>query len=94
VVEAVGLTLCDPEAWTVPIPSIVTSVALVVCQLSVVDCPCSIVAGFAVIEAVGAGGGGGGGGGGGATFFLHALKVSIAANATTSAIHFIFLLVT
>jgi hypothetical protein len=47
-----------------------------------------MLAGLAVIEAVGAGGGGGGGGGAGCTFFLHAPSVNIAHRANTSAIHF------
>jgi hypothetical protein len=44
------------------------SVALVVCHVSVEDCPLSIVSGLAVSVAVGVGAGGGGGGGGGAAF--------------------------
>jgi len=73
----------------------VTSVASVVCQVSVVVCPFSMLAGLAVSEAVGAaaGGGGGGGGGGGASFFLQALSASIAARAATNAIHFILLFI-
>src|SRR5690349_17716987 len=51
-------------------PSIETSVAFSVCQVSVVDCPAFTVAGLAEMFAVGAGGGGGGGGGGAAVFFL------------------------
>src|ERR1700730_13327921 len=64
------------------------SVALLVCQVRVVDWPFSTVLGFAVSEAVGAADGGGGGGGGGATFFL------MAPNANTSIIHLIFCCVT
>src|SRR5580658_3090716 len=55
-------------------PSMLTSVAFVVCQVSVVDWPESIVCGRADSEAVGAGGADGGGGGGGATFFAHAAR--------------------
>src|SRR6516164_5895216 len=67
-------------------PAMLTSVAFVVCQVSVVDIPLSMEFGFADSDAVGAGGGGGGGGGGGATFFLHApsrrraLRLSIRTN--------------
>src|SRR5438309_10189858 len=65
------------------------SVALLVCQVRVVDWPFSTVFGLAVSEAVGAAGGGGGGGGGGATFFLQAPSVMIAPSANTTMIHFI-----
>jgi len=65
-------------------------VALLVCQVKVVDCPLSIVLGFAVSEAVGAAGGGGGGGGGGATFFLQPPNSTAALNANTSIIHLNF----
>src|SRR5437868_10588274 len=67
-----------------------TSVALLVSQVSVVDWPLSIVLGLAVSEAVGAAGGGGGGGGGGATFFLQAPSIITAPNASISMIHFSF----
>src|SRR5438552_9934605 len=69
-------------------PSMLTSVAFVVCQLSVVDCPLSMVLGLAVSEAVGAAGGGGGGGGGGGVFLWQAPRNKIAPNANTSVIHF------
>ena len=73
-----------------PIPSNVTSVASCVVHESVLDWPASIVAGFAVNDAVGAAAGAGGGGGGaGATFFLQAVTVSIAARANTTKNHFI-----
>src|ERR1035438_2920406 len=49
-----------------------TSVALVVCHVKVVDAPWLMVFGFADSDAVGAVGAGGGGGGGGAVFFAHA----------------------
>src|ERR1700674_4050160 len=68
-------------------PSMLTSVAFVVSQVSVVDCPFSMVLGFAVSEAVGAGGGGGGGGGGG-VFLWQAPRNRIAPKANTSEIHF------
>lgn len=84
-VESVGLTDCDPLACTAPMPSIETSVAFEVCQLSVADCPAWIVSGLTEIEAVGDGGGGGGGGGGGAAFFLHAPNIRTAHNAITVA---------
>jgi hypothetical protein len=63
------------------------SVALLVCQLRVVDWPASIVFGLAESEAVGAVGAGGGGGGGGAAFFAHALTNSIVARMNSSALH-------
>jgi len=69
-------------------PSMLTSVAFVVCHVNVVEAPLSIVAGFALIDAVGAGGGGGGGGGG-ATFFLQAPSIITAPKANTRVIHFI-----
>jgi hypothetical protein len=69
-------------------PSILMSVALVVCHVSVVDPPLSTVFGLALSEAVGAAAGGGGGGGGGATFFLQAPNVMMTLKANTSMIHF------
>jgi hypothetical protein len=66
-VETEGLTARLPDASTVPTPlSIVTPVAFVELQESVVDCPFSIADGDALREIVADGGGGGGGGGGGA----------------------------
>src|SRR5271169_6381294 len=59
---------------TGPMPSMLTSVAFVVCQVRVVDWPGSIVFGLADSEAVGAVSAGGGVGGGGATFFAHAAR--------------------
>jgi len=76
----VGVTCFDPLAFTAPIPSIDTSVALVVCQVSVVESPLLIEFGLADKDAVGAAGGGGGGGGGGAAFFLQAPSIIIAPN--------------
>src|SRR5690349_23518977 len=67
-----------------------TSVALLVCQLKVVDWPFCTVSGLAVSDAVGAAGGGGGGGGGGATFFLQAPNIITAPNASMSMTHFVF----
>jgi hypothetical protein len=66
-----------------------TSVALLVCHVKVVDPPLSTVVGLALMEAVGAAGGGGGGGGGGATFFLQAPNIITAPRANTRNIHFI-----
>jgi len=60
----------EPAAITVPSPLMLTSFALLVSQVKVVDCPCSITAGFAANVAVGAGGGGGGGGGVACAAFL------------------------
>ena len=57
-VESAGVTLCDPLGCTAPRPPMLTSVALVVCQVKVVDPPGTIVLGSAEIEAVGAAGGG------------------------------------
>ena len=59
-------------------PSMLTSVALVVCQVNVVESPLLMELGLADSDAVGAAGGGGGGGGGGATFFLQAPSIMIA----------------
>jgi hypothetical protein len=67
-----------------------TSVALLVCQVKVVEPPLSIVLGLADNEAVGVAGGGGGGGGGGATFFLQAPSVMIAISTNANIIHLIF----
>jgi len=62
-----------------------TSVAFVVCHVSVEEPPLSTASGLAVSDAVGCGGGGGGGGGGGAAFLWHALSSIIALNANMSA---------
>ena len=69
-------------------PSIETSVAPLVYQVSVVDWPLWIEFGLAVSDAVGAGADGGGGGGGGATFFLQAPSIMMAPSAITNVIHF------
>src|SRR5579864_420125 len=69
-------------------PSIVTSVAFVVCQESVADCPFCMEFGSTEIDAVGDAGGGGGGGGGGAAFFLQAPSIITTPSATTRANHF------
>ena len=66
-----------------------TSVAFVVCQVSVVDWPGSRVFGFADSEAVGAVGEGGGGGGGGATFFAQAPRNTIVPSANRSVSHLV-----
>jgi len=68
-------------------PSMLTSVALVVCQVSVVDSPLLMVFGLADNEADGAGDDGGGGGGGGAAFFLQAPNNMTAPNINTSVVH-------
>jgi len=70
-----------------------TSVAFVVCQVSVVDWPWSRVFGFADSEAVGAVDAGGGGGGGGATFFAHAPRNMIVPSANTRAPHLAIVIV-
>src|SRR5208337_1747213 len=68
-------------------PSMLTSVAFVVCQVKVVGWPWVIVFGFADSDAVGGVGAGGGGGGGGATFLAHAPRNMIAARANTRMPH-------
>src|SRR5580704_6449569 len=70
-------------------PSMETSVALVVCQVNVVESPLLMELGLAESDAVGAGGGGGGGGGGGAAFFLQAPNTKRALSPRTSKYHFI-----
>ena len=74
-------------------PSMLTSVAFVVCQVSVVDWPGSRVFGFADSEAVGAVSAGGGVGGGGATFFAHAPRNMIVPSATTRVLHLVSVIV-
>src|ERR1700757_381218 len=69
-------------------PSMETSVALLVCQVSDADCPACMVFGLTEIEAVGAGGGGGGGGGGGVAFFLQAPSMIMALKASIKKNHF------
>src|SRR6516164_6802538 len=71
-------------------PAMLTSVAFVVCQVSVVDIPLSMEFGFADSDAVGAGGAGGGGGGGGATFFLQAPNIIIVPRIKTRVLHLNF----
>src|ERR1700740_389085 len=71
-------------------PSIDTSVALVVCQVRVVDSPLGMLLGLAVSDAVGCGGGGGGGGGG-VTFFLQPATTIKMANVAKIVVHFILL---
>jgi len=63
VIELVGLTVRDPDAATVPRPSILIWSAFVVCHVSYVDCPCEMMSGLADKAAVGVAGGGGGEGG-------------------------------
>src|SRR5271168_685565 len=61
-VEFEGDTVWVPLEFTVPIPSIVTTVASCVRQLRTTDWPRSMARGSAVIVAVGAGAGGAGAG--------------------------------
>src|SRR5260370_16185932 len=68
-------------------PSMLTSVACVVCQVRVVDWPASRVFGLADSDAVGAAAEGGAGGGGGATFLWHAPRNRIAPRAKISVAH-------
>jgi hypothetical protein len=81
-----------PLASTVPIPSMLTSVAFVVCQVRVVASPLFRVFGFADSEAVGAVGAGGGGGGGGGFFFAHAASNMIAPKANTRVAHLVIVI--
>src|SRR5271157_4872620 len=64
-----------------------TLVALVVCQVKVVDWPGSRVFGFADSEAVGAVIDGGGGGGGGAAFLAHAPRNRMVPRANANVLH-------
>lgn len=83
--ERVGVTLLEPWVATVPMPLMVTFVALVVDQVRVEACPCWIAAGLAEMCAVGAGGGGGGGGAGaGAAFLWHPERTRAAAKTTAA----------
>src|SRR5581483_11606550 len=86
-VESLGVTCCDPLRSTLPTPSMFTSVAFSVRQVTVKDSPRCTVFGFALMLAVGAGGGGGGGGGGAASFFLQAVTSRRPARATIR-VHF------
>src|SRR5271155_2637922 len=70
-------------------PSMLTSVAFVVCQVSVVDLPASIAFGLADREAVGAASEGGGGGGGGATFLAHAARKMMVPSANARVRHLV-----
>ena len=69
-VDSVGVTFIEPLGSTLPMPSMLTSVAKSVVQVRVEAWPAMMVLGFAVSMAVGAGGGGGGTGVGGVGFFL------------------------
>jgi hypothetical protein len=93
VVDSTGVTWREPLVSTAPIPSILTSVALVVCHVSVVGWPGSSVFGFADSEAVGAVSEGGGGGGGGAAFFAHAPRNVIVPSANTRVLHLVNVIV-
>src|ERR1700716_3745324 len=71
-----------------------TSVAFVVCQVSVVGWPGSSVFGFADSDAVGAGiTGGAGGGGGGSLCFPHAPRNMIVPSANTTVLHLVSVIV-
>src|SRR5208283_1767877 len=87
VVEVAGETWREPLVSTGPMPSMLTSVAPVVCHVRVVDSPALIVLGFAASEAVGACAVGGAGGGGGGNFFAHALRNMIVPSANTRRLH-------
>src|SRR5437899_8290245 len=54
VVEPLGVTDCEPLGCTAPTPSMLTSFALSVCQVSCVACPGCTLAGFDVRVALGA----------------------------------------
>jgi hypothetical protein len=83
VVESAGVTDCDPLKSTLPIPSMLTSVAFSVRHVSVTAWPFSTLVGFADSVAVGAGGGGGGVTGAGGGFFLQAASVMTSISAAT-----------
>jgi hypothetical protein len=74
-------------------PSMLTSVAFVVCQVKVVDWPGSRVFGFADSEAVGAATVGGGGGGGGGTFFAQAPRNMIVPSADRRVSHLVIIVI-
>jgi hypothetical protein len=82
VVDSDGVTRVEPLESTLPIPSMVTSLAKSVFQVRVEAPPAAMVLGFAVNIAVGAGGlAAGGGGGGGGCFFLQPAARRISASA-------------
>src|SRR5215469_8076411 len=82
VVDSVGVTRVEPLGSTLPIPSMLISLAKSVFQVRVEASPALIVLGFVVNMAVGAGGlAAGGGGGGGGCFFLQPAARRIKANA-------------
>src|SRR5208282_2918743 len=74
-------------------PSMLTSVAFVVCQVKVVDWPGSGLFGFADRGGGGAAGVGGGGGGGGATFFAQAPRNMIVPSANRRVSHLVIIVV-
>jgi hypothetical protein len=97
VVVLVGKTCRWPWLWTAPIPELIDmSVALLMDQLKVDDCPRSMVDGSAVkllmvglstlATVSGAAAAGGGGGGGGGTFFLHPEANAISTSANNTAL--------
>ena len=86
--DSVGTTLLEPLGSTLPMPSILTSVAKSVDHVSVEACPATIVGGFATSIALGAGAGGGGTGVGGVGFFLlQPATARISTRAETTLIH-------
>ena len=93
-VESAGVTCREPLVSTAPMPSMLTSVAFVVCQVRVVDWPGLIVFGLADSDAVGAVGVGGGGGGGGAAFFAHAPRNRMVASVNARVAHLVVVVVT
>src|SRR5271157_3150140 len=88
VVDSLGVTFMEPLGSTLPMPSMLTSLAKSVFQVSVEACPAEIALGFAVSMAVGAGSlAAGGGGGGGGCFLAQAAASRITARAGTMWIH-------
>src|SRR5208283_1597376 len=77
----------EPLVSTGPMPSMLTSLAPVVCQVRVVDSPALMVLGFAASDAVGGCAVGGAGGGGGGSFFAHAPRNMIVPSANRRRLH-------
>src|SRR5271165_4744502 len=90
VVDSLGVTFIEPLGSTFPIPSMLTSLAKSVFQVSVEAWPATIAFGLAVSIAVGAGAAGGGTGAGAGGFFLEqAVTVKMIAKAEMRLSHFI-----
>jgi hypothetical protein len=89
-VVCVGETLWDPLASTL-VPFSVTSSAFSVLQVSVEDCPGSMVPGFADKVAVTGLGAGGGGGGCGGCFFPQPLLNATKKSAVRMKLRFLLL---